>query len=266
MEQRRLRLGDILDDYCPRERRVTNHVIVAMIEDDVKQTRCSTCDADHEYKQARIPSTRRKKDAGALSADIAADALRARRPDVADSDDAHDDPTRVDPGVVIGVLEGTGELVAEADPMPAAVLVALPVVETPDPPQVDEREDDGPVHRRLIRATLPRPEGQVPERKETEFTVRQQQGRGGGREIDGNRPSQGQNRHRRPPQRSGGERAADTRFGGAPPGNNRRGGGGGQSNRPGPSQQGQSGSGNPQGGPRSGAPGGEGRFRRRRGR
>ena len=34
MEQRRLRLGDILDDYCPRERRVTNHAVVAMIEED----------------------------------------------------------------------------------------------------------------------------------------------------------------------------------------------------------------------------------------
>ena len=31
MQQRQLRLGDILYDYCPRERRVTNHVIVAMI-------------------------------------------------------------------------------------------------------------------------------------------------------------------------------------------------------------------------------------------
>jgi hypothetical protein len=31
-------------------------------------------------------------------------------------------------------------------------------------------EDDGPVHRRLIRATLPRPEGQPPERKPPEFT------------------------------------------------------------------------------------------------
>ena len=59
MQQRRPRLGDVLDDYCPRERRVTNHVVVAMIEDEVKQTRCSTCDADHEYKQARVPSPRR---------------------------------------------------------------------------------------------------------------------------------------------------------------------------------------------------------------
>ena len=62
MEQRRLRLGDILDDYCPRERRVTNHAVVAMIEDDVKQTRCTTCDAEHAYKGGQAPR-RRKKDA-----------------------------------------------------------------------------------------------------------------------------------------------------------------------------------------------------------
>src|SRR6185437_14352337 len=59
MEQRRLRLGDIVDDYCPRERRVTNHAVVAMVEEDVKQTRCTTCDAEHVYKGGRAP--RRKK-------------------------------------------------------------------------------------------------------------------------------------------------------------------------------------------------------------
>ena len=59
MEQRPLRLGDILDDYCPRERRVTNHAVVAMIEEDVKQTRCTTCDAEHVYKGGKAP--RRKK-------------------------------------------------------------------------------------------------------------------------------------------------------------------------------------------------------------
>ena len=64
MEQRPLRLGDILDDYCPRERRVTNHAIVAMIGDDVKQTRCTTCDSEHAYKGGREPR-RRKKDAPA---------------------------------------------------------------------------------------------------------------------------------------------------------------------------------------------------------
>src|SRR5919204_6462114 len=61
MQQRQLRLGDILDDYCPRERRVTNHAVVAMVGDEVKQTRCTTCDAEHEYKHARVPASRRKK-------------------------------------------------------------------------------------------------------------------------------------------------------------------------------------------------------------
>ena len=60
MQQRQPRLGDILDDYCPRERRVTNHVVVAMVGEDVKQTRCTTCDADHEYKHAKVPRQRRK--------------------------------------------------------------------------------------------------------------------------------------------------------------------------------------------------------------
>src|SRR5437868_7046640 len=71
MQQRQPRLGDVLDDYCPRERRLTNHVVVAMIGDDVKQTRCTTCDGDHEYKHARIPRQRRKGDTPAIAAPIA---------------------------------------------------------------------------------------------------------------------------------------------------------------------------------------------------
>ena len=74
MQQRRLRLGDILDDYCPRERRITNHAVVAMIDDDVKQTRCTTCDADHEYKQAKTPARRKKESAAPLApADVRPD-------------------------------------------------------------------------------------------------------------------------------------------------------------------------------------------------
>ena len=67
MQQRQPRLGDIVDDYCPRERRITNHAVVAMVGDEVRQTRCTTCDSEHEYKQAKVPPQRRKKDAtGAL--------------------------------------------------------------------------------------------------------------------------------------------------------------------------------------------------------
>src|SRR3954471_5795803 len=72
MQQRQPRLGDILDDYCPRERRVTNHVVVAMVDEDVKQTRCTTCDADHEYKHAKVPRQRRKDTPAALQAQVLA--------------------------------------------------------------------------------------------------------------------------------------------------------------------------------------------------
>src|SRR3954463_3590141 len=70
MEQRRLRLGDILDDYCPRERRVTNHAVVAMIEEDVKQTRCTTCDAEHVYKGGKPPRRKKSDTTGALYKEV----------------------------------------------------------------------------------------------------------------------------------------------------------------------------------------------------
>src|SRR5438045_3920332 len=72
MDQRRLRLGDILDDYCPRERRVTNHAVVAMIEEDVKQTRCTTCDAEHVYKGGKSPRRKKSDSTGALYKEVLA--------------------------------------------------------------------------------------------------------------------------------------------------------------------------------------------------
>src|SRR5213593_1335341 len=96
MQQRQLRLGDILDDYCPRERRVTNHAVVAMIGDDVKQTRCTTCEAEHEYKHAKVPRHRKKSDTpAALTAQILAGAPKRVAHDEAagnGSGDHHDEP------------------------------------------------------------------------------------------------------------------------------------------------------------------------------
>src|SRR3954468_12839711 len=82
MQQRQLRLGDILDDYCPRERRVTNHAVVAMLDDAVKQTRCTTCDAEHEYKHAKVPRQRRKSETpAALYSQVLANAPKSVTPD-----------------------------------------------------------------------------------------------------------------------------------------------------------------------------------------
>ena len=67
MEQHQVRLGDVLDDYCPRERRVTNHAVVAIVGDEIKLTRCTTCDNEHPYKEAKVPPRRQTKLVAALS-------------------------------------------------------------------------------------------------------------------------------------------------------------------------------------------------------
>ena len=62
MEPRRQRLGDVVDDYCSRCRLLSNHAIAAIVDDVIKQTRCSTCDFEHPYKDGKLPVRRTKKD------------------------------------------------------------------------------------------------------------------------------------------------------------------------------------------------------------
>jgi len=268
MQQRRPRLGDILDDYCPRERRITNHAVVAMIEDQVKQTRCTTCDADHEYKQARVPA-RRKKEVGVLVPKVsgAPKSRTATSLPVETLDTAHDDLVSAEEFVETPVA---AELAAPEPP-------ALDVVETvhadgavdQEPLAAAAANEDGPVHRRLIRATLPRPEGQPQDWKDPDFTIRQPGGRGGGGGgFEGNR-----NGHRpagrggrRPVRAQGTSPGQPTRFGGQRPGGSRQGSGQphGQGNRsgggrPGPAQ----GHGQGPGQNRGQRPGGHGRKRGR---
>ena len=202
MQQRRLRLGDILDDYCPRERRITNHVVVAMIEEDLKQTRCTTCDAEHEYKQARVPAPRRKK-TGALH-----DIPDGARPRAVVPAPVHDPllETPTDDFTIDADAEIRAAVAAEPDQVEDPVH-ASGDVDAEAMSDESDREDDGFVHRRLIRATLPRPEGHTPERKEPEFTIHRQ----GGRDFNGNRS--GQRRHRGA-RHAHGQQGGQNRFGG----------------------------------------------------
>jgi translation initiation factor IF-2 len=141
MQQRQPRVGDIVDDYCPRERRLSDHAVVAMVGDDIRQTRCTTCDTEHEYRQAKIPSVRKKVAVLAPKPPAAMTSIAAPKP--ADAQ-AESEP--------VGASAPTAPDVAEAQPS------AAPSAE-------------GPVHRRLIRAVLPRVEGEVPTRQAPEFTM-----------------------------------------------------------------------------------------------
>src|SRR5580765_3168501 len=166
MEQRPLRLGDIVDDYCPRERRITNHVIVAIVDDAIRQTRCSTCDTEHVYKEARAPRRRGKGDeAGASDAALGQLVTRTSEPAPVAPMAAASEPAKPPASP-----EAPNRPAAPQMPEPAAAPVTH-----------EERADDTwPAHRQLIRATLPRVEGDQKEpRPIPEFTMHQRQGRHG---------------------------------------------------------------------------------------
>jgi hypothetical protein len=238
MEQRRLRLGDILDDYCPRERRVTNHAVVAMIDDDVKQTRCTTCDAEHPYKGGTAPRRRKKETAGALYKQVLEGMPETETPPVLHA--ASSQPPETEPAATpaLPALAAMNDEPIEEISESAAAPDVESEVEPAEPPQPVE---EGPVHRPLIRATLPRPEGQKYARPLPEFTVRQIPGRGNGHFRGGDarmkgRPGMGGGGGQRA---AGGRPAGGNRFGGPRPAGNVRGvpGGRGQGGGFRPAQQ-----------------------------
>ena len=140
MQHQRARVGDTVDDYCPRNNRVTEHTVVATTDDDVSVTRCQVCDMEHDH-----PGT----------ATMAGGGLDASA------------ETLADPGNVVA-------------------------------------EDQGPVRRSLIRATLKHPEG-VPSnpRPAPVFTMHEQPGSGS--QGRGNTPHRGFSGNSRPGHESSGQ-------------------------------------------------------------
>src|SRR5947207_12980917 len=193
MRQRQLRLGDILDDYCTRERRLTNHAVVAMVGDAVKQTRCTTCDTEHEYKHAKVPRQRRKSDSpAALYAQVVAGApKRVTAPQAAPSgpDGEHTDDLETEGGASAQPDAGAFERTEPADHpeiqtdlAPSDDRVTGP--ETPgktdkadEADEEDRKDDDGPVHRPLLRSSFARDGQSPPARPIPECTIRQPAGR-----------------------------------------------------------------------------------------
>ena len=45
------RLGDDIDDYCSRCKRITDHSIVTISGEEVQKTRCRTCSNEHSFRK-----------------------------------------------------------------------------------------------------------------------------------------------------------------------------------------------------------------------
>jgi hypothetical protein len=179
----------VLDDYCPRERRITDHAIVAMIDDEIRRTRCGSCDAEHEYKEAKVPAPRRKTPPPALFTQVLEGLNGPTPPHPATVEDV-EVPAVVAAAVAVAVapVAVIAEVVASAS-VPEA-LAAQRDEDGPGDAPAEEEDDtrEGGFRRSLIRATFPRPEGAAPPpRSVPEFTIQSLQNRrnGGGQRHAG---------------------------------------------------------------------------------
>lgn len=55
-----LRLGDVIDDFCVKCRRLTNHSIVSLLDGGPAKVRCRTCYNDHDYLREQAPPSRKE--------------------------------------------------------------------------------------------------------------------------------------------------------------------------------------------------------------
>src|SRR5450755_4640767 len=51
----RSRLGDDIDDFCVKCKRVMNHAVVSLLNDAPAKVRCKTCHGDHDFSNEQAP-------------------------------------------------------------------------------------------------------------------------------------------------------------------------------------------------------------------
>ena len=52
---REVRLGDVIDDFCVKCKRIMNHSVVSVLNGEPAKVRCRTCYNDHDYRHETAP-------------------------------------------------------------------------------------------------------------------------------------------------------------------------------------------------------------------
>lgn len=60
------RLGDVIDDFCVKCRRLTNHSVVSLLNGSAAKVRCRTCYSDHDYRNEQAPPSKKDLKKAAL--------------------------------------------------------------------------------------------------------------------------------------------------------------------------------------------------------
>ena len=84
MMMRDVRLGDDIDDFCVRCKRVMNHNVVSVLNGQAAKVRCRTCHSDHDFRHEQAPPPKVDARKAALFAEVLKKVAPGEAPAVVD--------------------------------------------------------------------------------------------------------------------------------------------------------------------------------------
>ena len=117
------RLGDDIDDFCVRCKRIMNHSIVSVVNGEAAKVRCRTCHSDHDYRHEQAPPPKTDPRKAALFNEV----LKKVNPEATalPVDDAGE-PAEVLAEIGEAAVAGPGESDVASVPPPAPVAKPKP--------------------------------------------------------------------------------------------------------------------------------------------
>jgi hypothetical protein len=106
MLQRDVRLGDDIDDYCVRCKRVMNHAVVSVLGGVAAKVRCRTCHSDHDFRHEQPPPPKVDSRKAALFQEVLKTVDPAAAAEAGVDDEAIDAVETAEGGPEADALEG----------------------------------------------------------------------------------------------------------------------------------------------------------------
>ena len=115
------RLGDDIDDFCVRCKRIMNHSIVSVLNNQPAKVRCRTCHNDHDYRHEQAPPPKVDLRKQALFSEVLKKVSPGDAAAVVDTDPEIplEGPLEAEVEMDSEAVAMEPEAVAEADPPPA---------------------------------------------------------------------------------------------------------------------------------------------------
>jgi hypothetical protein len=88
------RLGDTIDDYCPRCRLLLNHAVASLVDNQVVKVVCQTCHSEHPYRHAELPLKKKPSPRAVLFEQVL---VKTKSKPKAELEAPAEEPVRVEP-------------------------------------------------------------------------------------------------------------------------------------------------------------------------